>query len=130
AEERELLEVLLADPALVAVAAKEIRPEHLQHPGLRRLLEGLYSLLAEGEPPTLDLLRTRIEHPKLATKALKFQEVGLLNNDRPAWLRRLMEAFRRKLQVEPRKQELKNQLHAANDHATALDLFRRLQNPN
>jgi DNA primase len=131
AEERELLEVLLADPALVPVAAREIKPEHLQHPGLRRLLEGLYALLAEGEPPTLDLLRTRIEHPRLASKALDLQEVGLLNNERPAWLQRLMATFRRKLYEEPRSQEIKNQLHATNDHATALDLFRRqMQNPN
>src|SRR5437764_10924884 len=59
-EERELLEVLLADPALVPVAAAEIQSEEVQHPGLRHLLEGLYALHGAGEPPSLDLLRARI----------------------------------------------------------------------
>src|SRR5205823_1170920 len=38
--ERELLQVLLAEPGLVPVAAAEVAPEHVEHPGLRRLLEG------------------------------------------------------------------------------------------
>jgi DNA primase len=128
-EERELLEVLLADPALVPVAAAEIQPEQVQHPGLRELLKGLYDLQAEGQPPTLDLLRTRIGNPRLAAKALEFQEVGRLNTDRPAWLRRLLVEFRRKHQVEPKQQEIKNQLNGAPDHATARELLRRLQDP-
>src|SRR5262249_55985145 len=53
-EERQLLELLLADAALVARTAAAIRPEEIAHPGLRGLLEGLYGLLAAGEPPTLD----------------------------------------------------------------------------
>src|SRR5205807_6878982 len=53
-EERELLEVLLADPGLVPQAAALVKPQHIQHPGLRALLEGLYGLHAEGDPPTLD----------------------------------------------------------------------------
>jgi DNA primase len=126
-EERELLEVLLADPSLVPVAAGEIKPERIQHPGLRRLLEGLYELQAEGEPPTLDLLRTRIDNPALIAKALEMQEVGRLNSDRAAWLRQVVVEFRRKYQVAPEQEELKNRLRAANDHATAVDLLRRLQ---
>jgi len=49
------------------------------------------------------------------------------NPDRAAWLGQLVAEFRRKHQVEPEQQELKNQLHAAHDHATALELLRRLQ---
>ena len=48
-EERQLLELLLAEPDLVSEAAEAVRPEEIAHPGLRRLLEGLYALLAEGE---------------------------------------------------------------------------------
>src|SRR5205823_69451 len=58
AHERELLEVLLAEPALVPLAAAEVVPEQVGHPGLRELLSGLYDLHAAGEPPILDLLRT------------------------------------------------------------------------
>src|SRR5207244_1747271 len=55
AEERELLEVLLAEPALVPVAAAELATEQIRHPGLRELLAGLYDLQAAGELPELDL---------------------------------------------------------------------------
>jgi DNA primase len=129
-EERELLEVLLADPRLVRLAASEIRPDQLKHPGLRQLLDGLYDLLTAGEPPTLDLLRARIDSPELSAAALEMQEVGRLNSDRESWLRSLLAEFHRKCQVEPEQQELKNQLHATNDHATALDYLRRLQDLN
>jgi DNA primase len=129
-EERELLTVLLADPGLVPSAASDIRPEDLKHPGLRRLLEGLYDLMAEGKPPTLDYLRDRIEEPRLFAKALEWQDLGLANQDRPAWLRQIVQEFRRKRQIAPRVEELKNQLHADINHEMALDLLRRLQNPN
>jgi DNA primase len=129
-EERQLLEVLLADPALVGVAAAEIRLEQVQHPGLRQLLQGLYDLLAAGDPPSLDLLRPRIDNPHLATSALEMQELGRQNPDRPAALRDILAVFRRKYQLEPQKQELKNQLHATSDHAMALEKFRRLQQLN
>ena len=128
-EERELLTVLLADPLLVPAAAREVRPEELQHPGLRRLLEGLYGLQAEGKPATLDMLRDRIDEPRLIAKALEWQEIGLSNGDRPAWLEMIVQEFRRKRQIVPRVEELKNQLHADINHATALELLRRLQNP-
>jgi DNA primase len=130
AEERELLTLLLADPALVPSAMNEVRPEELTHPGLRRLLEGLYFLTAEGKPPTLDLLRDRIDEPRLIAKALEWQDVGLANNDRAGWLQKIVQEFRRKRHIAPRVEELKNQLHADINHETALDLLGRLQNPN
>jgi DNA primase len=130
AEERELLEVLLAEPDLVGVAAAELPAEQIRHPGLRELLAGLYDLHTAGEAPTLDLLRVRIENPRLVAKALDLQEKGRITSDRPGWLRRILAEFRRKHQVEPKQQELKNQLQAANDHESALELLRQLQNSN
>lgn len=128
--ERELLQVLLADPALVPQAAAEVTPEQIQHPGLRELLTGLYDLQAAGEPPTLDLLRPRVDNPRLAAKALELQDLGRMNPDRGGWLRRILAEFRRKHQVEPRQRELKNQLQAASVHEEAIELLRQLQNPN
>jgi hypothetical protein len=55
------------------------------------------------------------------------QDFGLKMSDRAACLRDLLAVFRRKHQVEPRTQELHHRLHAASDHATALDLLRQLQ---
>ncbi|MBY0522334.1 MAG: DNA primase [Gemmataceae bacterium] len=126
--ERQLLQVLLAEPGLVEKAATEIKLEEVQHPGLRRLLDGLYRLRAEGQIPDLDALRTRIiDVPRLAEAALGLQELGRLIPDRAECLRGLAASFR-KQRDEPRKQELKNQLRAVNDDSTALELLRQLQN--
>jgi DNA primase len=127
--ERQLLEVLLAEPALVATAAAEVTPNEIQHPGLRQLLDGLYTLHRAGEPPGLDLLRARIANPRLAAHALRMHDIGRLNPDKAAWLERILAEFRKRRAL-PRKQELHNQLHGASDHTAALDLLRQLQEPN
>jgi DNA primase len=128
-EERELLELLLAEPALVPAARAALAAEAVEHPGLRRLLEGLYALDEAGEPPTLDQLRPRLANPRLAAKALEMGDVGRRHPDRPGWLQRLLSRFQERRQ-RPVKQELQNQLHAARDHDQALELLRRLQNRN
>jgi DNA primase len=125
--ERDLLQVLLAEPALVPMAVAEAAPEHIQHPGLRQLLAGLYRLQAAGETPDLDALRPDIANPRLADHALRMQEVGRGIPDRRAFLTQVLAEFRKR-QALPRTQELHNQLHAASDHATAVDLLRQLQN--
>jgi DNA primase len=124
--ERELLEVLLAQPELVATAAAEVRPDELTHPGLRQLLEGLYDLRRAGETPELDQLRARIDNPRLADKAWELQEKGRLHASPNVWLQDLLTEFRRR-RAQPAKQELQNQLHAANDHTEAVELLKRLQ---
>jgi DNA primase len=125
-EERELLRVLLADPALVPAAAAEVTPEDIRHPGLRRLLEGLYTLSAAGQTPDLDHLQARIDHPGLISVALQMRDVGLQSPDREASLKTLLAEFRKR-RLLPIKQELQNQLHAASDHMEAVELLRRLQ---
>lgn len=126
AHERELLQVLLAEPDLVRVAADAVALEQIEHPGLRRLLEGLYAMLMAGEPVDFDRLRERIDSPRLVETALRFQEVGRLNTDRPAWLERILAEFEKR-QAEPVKRELHSQLHAASDHDQARQLLMQLQ---
>jgi DNA primase len=126
AEERQLLELLLAEPELVVVAKAEVSPEQIAHPGLRRLLGGLYALLEEGKSPTLDRLRERIDSPRLAAHALGMQDVGRMIRGRADALRQIMEVFRER-RARPEKDELKNQLHATPDHEAALELLRQLQ---
>ena len=128
-EERELLEVLLADESLVPAAAAEVRPDEVRHPGLRRLLEGLYALHAAGDPPTLDRLRERLDGDPLAGHALHLQDVGRRHNDPAAWLGRIVSRFRER-RTRPVAQEIKTRLHAASDHEAALELLRRLQDRN
>jgi DNA primase len=126
-EERQLLEVLLAEPALVSRAADGVRVEEIEHPGLRRLLAGLYSLQAAGEPATLDRLRADLDDMRLMGKAFELQEVGLDHPNREAWLGDLLAHFRRR-RAKTVKQELQSQLNAASDHDAALRLLERLQN--
>jgi DNA primase len=126
--ERELLEVLLADPALLSMVATEVAPEHLEHPGLRRLLAELYGLQAEGGVPDLDQLRVRlVDDEPLAKYILRLHDRGRLISDRAGALTRLLAEFR-KHRLEPEKQRLQNRLQAAADHTEAVELLRQLQN--
>jgi DNA primase len=125
--ERELLEVLLADPTLVPEARNEVSPEELNHLGLRRLLEGLYDLDEEGVAPDLDALRLRIvDRPLLADHALRMQDVGRMHGDRPAWLKQIFSAFRDR-RAKQSSRALQTQLSAVGDHDSAVDLLRKLQ---
>jgi hypothetical protein len=120
--------VLLAEPALVSVAATEVAPDHLEHPGLRRLLGELYALQTQGGMPDLDQLRVRlIDNPPLAEYALTLHDLGREIPERANKLKQLFLEFR-KHRLEPVKQELQNQLHAATDHKEAVELLRQLQN--
>jgi DNA primase len=125
--ERQLLQVLLAEPVLVPVAKEEVPSRELEHPWARLLLETMYRLQAEGLVPDLDLLRTRIDNPQLIARAHQMREIGRASPDRSTWLRQLLAEFRKRREL-PEKQELQNQLQAANDHASAVALLRQLQN--
>jgi hypothetical protein len=75
-EERQLLEVLLAEPALVGQARASLSPEEMSHPGLRRLLAGLYALDEAGLPATLDGMRGDLDGSPLLNKAFELQANG------------------------------------------------------
>jgi DNA primase len=129
-EESELLQILLAHPSLVPVALSAVKPEEIHHPEARQLLEGLYQLATEGAPAELDQLRPRLD-AALAEKALKLQDVGRTKrqSDPSDWLREILVRFQER-RLRPVTQEIQNQLHAASDHAAALELLRQLQNRN
>jgi DNA primase len=125
--ERELLEVLLADHLLVQAAKAEVAADEVAHPGLRRLLDGLYALYDESSTPDLDTLRLRIaDNPPLADAALKLQEVGQRHPDRSDWLRQILERFRER-QAARRASEVRGKLNATTDHEAALEQLRKLQ---
>jgi DNA primase len=126
-EERELLEVLLAEPALIPQARAVISVEDVGHPGLQKMLRGLYDLHHRGEHEvTLDELRASLDPPALAEWVLRLYDVGRLNPNRAAWLAQVLAAFRRR-RSDAEKQELHNQLHAAADYEASLELLRQLQ---
>jgi len=121
--EVELVEVLLAEPALVAKAKAALDPARIEHPGLRRLIEGLYLLLDEGLTPDLDHLRPRMDNPALLARARQWLEKGSANPDRQATLQDVLTRFRQR-QAVSLKRELQNQVQSA-DHAQAVELLRK-----
>ncbi|OAI54871.1 hypothetical protein AYO44_14065, partial [Planctomycetaceae bacterium SCGC AG-212-F19] len=124
--ERDLLQVLLAEPALVPVAAEDIQPEQIQHPGVRQLVAALYELQADGQVPELERLREQIDNPRLIEHAFRARDIGRQERDKAAWLDKLRAEFRQR-HVRPRVEELRNQLHAAGDDAAKIELLRQLQ---
>jgi DNA primase len=126
--EKQLLELLLAEPALVPVAAGQIAPDTLAHTGLRRMLDELYALHRAGQPADLDGLRVRlIDRPDLVTAAQRLQDTGRHMNDRPEWLKRILTWFEEN-RTNAEKVALKAQLAAGPaDDEQAVELLRRLQ---
>jgi DNA primase len=126
AHERELLELLLCEPRLVAEARREIDPGRVSHPGLRQLLDGLYRLFAEGVAPTLDQLRTRVDNPPLIAKAFDLRERGLGVTDRQSWWHDLLVRLRER-ELREKIQEIQSRLQATDDRTTTVELLRQLQ---
>lgn len=126
--ERQLLEILLAEPGLVSRANEEIRPEEISHPGLRKLLSGLYQMLNENESPELDGLRLLIPQPNLIQKAMELRDVGRSIPERPQWFERILQGFRQR-RLDRQKSELTERLSSTLDHEAAMELLRKLQNP-
>jgi hypothetical protein len=126
--EVQLVQLLLAEPALVPEAAAEVSLDMIAHPGLRQVVGELYALHAAGEPCTVNLLRLRIANTELMDRMVEQQEIGRHIVERPLRLRQLLAEFQRIHRIDPEKQELQNRLHAAGDHDQALELLRQLQN--
>jgi DNA primase len=129
-EERRLIEIVLAEPDLVGKAKATIQIDEIAHPGLRRLLGGMYTLHTEGEAPTLDRLRQDLEdHAPLVNKAFQLQEAGCARADRIKELEGLVAHFRLRRE-KLAKEELQNQLRAVTDDAIGMELLRKLQKKN
>lgn len=128
AAEKQLVELLLGDPALVPVAAAKLTVEEITHTGLRRILAELYAIHATGTVPDLEQLRVRLEdRPDLFdTAAYKLQPVGSHMQDREEWLARLLKRFV-DMKAQAAAKSVKEQLAVATDEQQAAELLRKLQ---
>ena len=128
AAERQLVELLLGDPALVSVAAAKLTADEITHTGLRRILAELYAVHAAGLVPDLEHLRVRLEdRPDLFdVAAYKLQPVGQMMQDREEWLARLLKRFT-EMKAQAAARLLKEQLAGAADEDSAAELLRKLQ---
>jgi DNA primase len=127
AAERQLIEILLGDPALVPAAAAKVTADEITHTGLRRILAELYAIHAAGVIPDLEHLRARLEdHPELFNyAAYKLHPVGQLMQDREEWLGRLLRRFA-EMKAQAEAKRVKEQLAGADDEQ-AMELLRKLQ---
>jgi hypothetical protein len=122
--ERELVELLLAEPTLVVKAALEVPLEEVEHPGPRQVIEALYRLHASGQPADLDHLREPLNNETLWSKLHLYQERGESYPDRPMMFQKVIERFRER-KASRRKQAIMNKLQDA-DEATRMSLLREL----
>ncbi len=127
--EKQLVELLLADPGLVPTAAFAVTPDELTHSGLRRLLGEMYAVQAAGAVPDLDALRERLaDRPDLYDAAQKLHFVGTSMGrepeERAEWLKRVLKRFT-DLKAEAGRRRVRDALAAGTDDAT--ELLRLLQ---
>jgi DNA primase len=104
--ERELLQVLLAEPGLVAQAYLKVEAADIEHPGLQQLLATLYFLHEDGETPSIDGLRERIDNEALVAWALDNQEIGLAVPDRGKWFQDIQNRLLAEKKAIKRKQSM------------------------
>ena len=126
--ERLLLEVLLAEPGLVARVRGHLNEEEIAHPGLRRLLTELYQDAAAGREPNVDQLRLRLsDKPKLAEYVVRLQAAGEAIPRRGECLGELIEEFERRRRASG-AEEIRHRLQSApSDGPPPAELLRRLQ---
>jgi DNA primase len=126
--ERQLLEVLLAEPELLARARSEVSPEELHHPGLQRVLNELYAVLASGQTVTVDQVRARLsDNPRLADHVLRLQAVGREIPQRSACLEDLLQFFQKR-RVASQVEEIRGKLRSTpSDGPLPVELLRQLQ---
>jgi DNA primase len=115
AVEKELMQILLAEPRLIPAAYLEIGPQDLEHPGLQQLLGGLYRLHEAGEEPTIDGLREIVENGALIAWAMDNQEVGRMAPDRRGWFETVLRRLRTDKKDLKRRQLMDRLRTAATD---------------
>jgi DNA primase len=125
--ERQLIQLLLAEPTWVSKVKAELTSDDITHPEVRRVITEMFTLVESNLVPDIDAVRMRlIDSPRIADYLLRLQEVGLMNPDRGAWLNQILKAFRDR-RAQKTSMELKGTLKATQDPVAALELLRKLQ---
>lgn len=125
--ELQLVQLLLAQPDLVAASAAAIPPERVSHTGLRRILEEMYALEASGQIADIEAVRDRLrDRHDLAGTAMQLQDIGQCMQDREEWLGRIVLKFGEMSRAAEQK-AIREQLASAENEDSAKDLLRRLQ---
>ncbi|MBA4188605.1 MAG: DNA primase [Planctomycetaceae bacterium] len=122
-----LVRLLIAEPGLVATAAAGIRPEDVEHTGIRRMLTEMYGAWEAGQVPDIDVLRERLaDRPDLFASLLTQAEVGRQLEERDKKLQGVIADFRR-VKTEVASKALKAELQGAQSEEQVENLLRKLQ---
>ncbi len=128
--ERQLLQLVLAEPGLIPTAAAAIIPEAITHSGLRRILAELYAAQAAGAVPDLDYLRDRLnDRLDLFDAAVNLYNIGqsIRPEERGRWLQKVLDRFEQ-VKTDTELRILMEQLAAAaGDPAKEMEILRKIQ---
>lgn len=126
--ERQLLEIFLAEPALLAEFAPRLRLEQIAHRGIRHVLARMLRLSAAGIEPTVDRLRQEFaDKPRLGSYLLQLHDRGLALSYRRSCLEELLRALDEREALR-RRQQLRTQLqNIAGDAPPPTHLLRQFQ---
>ncbi|MDZ7617116.1 MAG: toprim domain-containing protein, partial [Patescibacteria group bacterium] len=72
--ERELIELLIAHPALIGLAAGSIKPEHMAQGPCRRIFETSCRLMGDGFTPDFDRLMLEFDQEEIKNLLVKLDE--------------------------------------------------------
>jgi DNA primase len=93
--ERELIQVLIVQPKLIAEAREHIQPEMLTHPNRRRVLAELFDADEEGQA-NIDNLRERlVDEPMLVQIVSQLHSEGIEKANPQEWFFQVREAYLR-----------------------------------
>jgi predicted transposase YbfD/YdcC len=109
--EQELLEILVQQPDLVAVASQSIRPEHLQDDATKTIYAMLCQFHENGVTPQFDRMITHLEQPTLKHFLVDLDERSRLKAEKAAEdpvtrLTGLIQSFHHRKEEEERRQTL------------------------
>lgn len=124
--ERELIQVLLVEPKLIAHARQYVQPEMLSHPQRRRVLSELYDAHEEGAV-SIDVLRERLnDEPKLIEIVSSLHAEGLEKAPPREWFLQVLETYLRD-RLETEIETVQGELKRWDGSAPPMEILGKLQ---
>ncbi|MCS7014878.1 MAG: DNA primase [Gemmatales bacterium] len=128
--ERQLLEILLAEPALLQEFDNQLPVELVEHRGIRQMLARMLRIWRAGEVPHLERMRQEFaDQPRLCTYLLQLHDRGLALADRRSCLQDVLQALRER-EARRQRERLRSELqNISGDAPPPTDLLRQYQQP-
>ncbi len=76
AAQREIIEVLLNEPALFEIVQKKVSPRDFDVPALKQAAEAVFNTIAENPNPQITQVLACIEEPQIGSAIVRMQQTG------------------------------------------------------